>query len=68
MTIQIDQNELIGLISEKYNVDKEHIQLVVGEEYSDEVHDMVPTVEVRMDTSIDFRYGNCGGSTRYINQ
>lgn len=68
MTMQLDQSEIIDMIATKYDVEKEHIQLVVGEEYSDRVCDMVPTVSAHIDTNIEFVDGNCGGPTRYNNQ
>lgn len=33
MTIDIDQNELIGIIAEKLNVDKSNIRIVVHKNY-----------------------------------
>jgi len=68
MTMQLDQNEIIDMIATKYDVEKEHIQLVVGEEYSDTVCDMVPTISAHVDTNIEFVGNNCGGPIRYINQ
>ena len=58
MTMSVDQDEIINIIAEKFNVDKKCIKLAVTNRYDDRANDLVPIITAKIDTKnpIDLEY------------
>lgn len=56
MTIDIDQNELIGIIAEKLNVDKSNIRIDVHKNYRNGLEYFEASIHADTNTSYDDDY------------